>query len=261
MTTVDDPHVASGYIAGSKYVGTRSVLRYQVVTAAEDPQTNSAGFANAFGAWFAVSRPAPPSTGLNGAVSRACEFVGIGEGDQRTVVATRDDRVFRFAKDVKDGEFALVNFFGNRLLVAEKVVSLTCKGGFLNFDSTAGNVVLAGVPSGPGAAVPYLTIDRASGSIALVSSTGAASIDVRGNSVTLSGSSASIDAGSVNLGVGAADGVVIRSLLLANQVVMMAWANSHVHLNPPAAAVMTGPPAVPLVLSSFIASTRVKAAP
>lgn len=214
---------------------------------------SESSFADSFvGGWAFYAPPAKPTVDPVGNVSGACELAVADFGDQQIVLGQRDVRWSKLTQDLADGESAQINAFGDRLVLREKIGSLAVGGGFLVFDKDKKSVGLSGIPSSAGAGAPYLSIDTST--IGLVSATGGSSIAAKADQVTLSGAGISLDAGSVSVGKGAVDPVVLQSLLLAVHVVIQAWANTHVH------AALGAPPSVPLILPTTIGSLRVKAA-
>lgn len=200
-------------ISNHRFSAKNKVLELQTTAASNDNGTASeTGFGEAFGEWCIVAVPGKRELDASGNVKGACEAIVADMPDQRTVIGTRDVRVSKYAQDLKAGETAFLNFWGTRLFLGEKSVTLNAGGGFLSFDITKRTVALVGIPSSEGGAAPYLSI--ATGSIGLVSESGQASMTVAGSSVVLSGAAIALDAGRVNLGKGAADPVVTYSMLM-----------------------------------------------
>lgn len=193
----------------SRFTPIAKALQLQLVTDYDPatPQMGRGSFGDAYlGSWCLVAPPMPPALDPAGHVTSACEVVGVQVGDQIVALGQRDVRSAKFAQDAKPGEVALFNAFGARLFLGQQFVSITSVGGaFFSFDATAKTVGLAGFPAQPGQGAPYLTIS--STAIGLVSATGAASVNVANDQVTVSGASASINTGSVNLGTGASSPV------------------------------------------------------
>ena len=261
---IDQSRIVLGYAAASRFAARTKALEVQVVTAeagrdAKGQVPKDAAYSRMMGLWCVVAPPAAPATDALGNASVACDLVCVDLGDQPTAIASRDARVSPFGQDVKPGEAAFVNIFGSRLYLGEKTVALNAGGGFLSIDVEKKTVSIAGVPSAPGKGAPYLVISTAG--IGLVSETGAASVNVHGSQATLSGSSCSLDFGSVRLGKGAADPVVMNSLLSATLIVLQSWINKHTHPIAGPGSTMTGTPSPPLLTLSLLnGSVRVKTA-
>lgn len=245
---------------GSRFTPIAKALQLQLVTDydSSSPQTGRGAFGDSFvGNWCLVAPPPAPTLDPTGKVTAACEVAGIQLGDQIIALGQRDVRWSKFAQDAKPGEVALFSSFGARLFLGQTATALTSVGGaFLNFDSNAKTVGIAGFPAKPGAGAPYLSIGT--DSIGLVSATGAASVAVKGDQVTVSGAGASLDVGSLSLGKGASDPVVTVSLLQAVLSTIVAWMATHVHAGVTTGIGVSGiSAAVPLTATG---STRVKAA-
>jgi hypothetical protein len=254
---IDSPRIARGYAAGFRLGGPNKVLQYQVVGAVTpgSPEEMDVAFGDAFGAWCLYAPPEAPDTDPRGTVTAACEVFAAEEGDAPTVLGSRDIRVARYAQDAKGGEVALVNAKGFRLFLGKENVSLVGGGAFLNLDIAKKTLTLTGFPSSPTSGAPYLSADTAA--IGLVSATGAASISVAEGQVTASGSSISLDAGTVHLGKGASDPVVTYSQLMSVVTQILAALNAHMLASPAAGHTGSMPPAVVIA----VPGTRVMAPP
>lgn len=188
-------------------------LQLQVSAAeSDDGEASETGFADAFASWCIVAVPLRPEVDADGNVKAACEAAVMDGADERTVIGTRDIRVSRYAQDLKTGECAFVNGYGSRLSLRAQSVTLNHGGGFLSFNSTQKVVSLVGIPASVGAAAPYLAIDTTS--IGMVSSTGQASVAVKGADVTINGGTTSVRSARVDLGLGAVEPVVTYSMLM-----------------------------------------------
>jgi len=233
-----------GQVANQRFTEQTKALQLQVVAAANDNgEISETGWADAFGPWCLVAVPSRAETDVDGNVKAACEALVADVGDQRTVIGTRDVRIAKYAQDLEPGEFALINELGFRLFFGKKTVSLTAGGGYLSFDIAKKKLSISAIPSVPGGAAPYLSADT--DSIGLVSATGAASIAVKANGVTVSGASIALDAGRVDLGKNADDPVVTHSQLEAFKSQMIQWLATHVHPGVTAGGGVSGTVAVP----------------
>lgn len=219
-----------------------------------NPEESDTSFSDAFSEWCIVAPPYKPDVDASGNIGACCECITADIGDDKTVIGTRDVRASKYAQDVKGGEVALVNYFGSRLFLGEKFVSINAGGGYLGFDTKKGTVGLVGIPSSPGGSAPYLSIS--STTIGLVSATGASSFTIDGGNITLSGSGASLNTGSVNLGMGASDPVVRLSDLVKLVAALKAQFAAHTH---PVAGALAGVTTQMLTLAPT-GSLRVKSA-
>lgn len=233
-----------GQVANHRFSPTRKALELQAMAAAsDDGESAETGWADAFGQWCLVAVPMRREVDAQGNVTGACEIAIEDVANEHVVLGTRDVRVAKYAQDLKPGECAFLNAFGSRLFLGEKSVALTAGGAFLSFDIDKKLVSLAGIPSKPGGAAPYLSISTTG--IGLVSATGQASVMVDGAAVTISGSAIALDAGRVDLCKGANDPVVTHSQLEALKNQIIAWLATHVHPGVTVGAGVTGVVAVP----------------
>lgn len=226
-------HIETSTVFGHRYTPNSKALQFQCVTN-QTPGSLSTeargGFGDAFvGSWALVAPPVAPDVDSSGRVTGGCESLVVQEGDQLVAFGQRDVRWSKFSQDVKAGEAALFNAFGTRLFLGQLKAALVAGGAFLNFDIEQRKVTLAGfAPEGsPSAGAAYISVDTTS--IGMVSATGAASVTVAGDQVTMSGGNASIDTGSVVLGKDAADFVALASLVLAELQALKLYVNTHVH--------------------------------
>ena len=240
----DRPRSGVALATGFRFTPDKKALQIQVLSAetkagSTESETN---FADAFQGWFVVAPPPVQEVDSAGALKGATEFRTSEIGDALTTHASRDVRVAKYGQDCKAGEFALINAKGYRLFVGSDSVALTAGGGFLNFDTKAKKVGLAGVPNKPGGIAPYLSIDTVG--IGMVSASGEASFSASGGQATVTGKTISVNGARVNLGVGASDPVVTYSQLMAVVAQLVTIFNTHFH----GALGAGGFPTPPLVL-------------
>lgn len=256
---VDAPRLKQAQIVGFDFTPTNKALRLQSRgPGVQGDYRVDATYSPRYGEWCLIAPPLAPTTDGNGNISATTEGLFLELGDDNVPIGTRDVRASKYAQDVQGGEACLINTDGYRLLIGHKVVALTGGGGFLSFDVNKKTVGLAGIPAAPGSGAPYLAIDTAS--IGLVSATGAASICVKGSGVTASGGSCALDFGGITIGKGAADGVVLQSLLASAMTAFLAQLNAHTHGGVTTGAGVSGPPVAPMNISMVFGSTRVKCA-
>lgn len=255
---LDPVYLKLARITNSSFTQTTKSLELQSLGRKDDAGNADSVYSPHFGEWCLIAPPLAPDADASGNISNAAEGLFAEYGDDNIGVGTRDVRASKFAQDALGGEVVLTNTDGFRLALKHKTVSLIAGGGFLTFDLTKKTVGLAGIPSAPGKSVPYLVID--SSSIGLVSETGAASVSVHGNQVSLSGGACGLDFGGVTIGKGAADAVVLQSLLASVLLVIQTTYNTHTHSGGTLSGI-TGPPAAQLAISGMVTgSLRVKSA-
>jgi hypothetical protein len=232
---------------GHQFTGANKTLEVQVVSG-ETPLTDDADkrFAQVFGSWCLVAPPPVPTTGPDGKIASACELFVHDMGDETVAYASRDARFSKYSQDVKAGEYAVFNAFGDRIFSGEKLLSIAVGGGFLQFDKTNKVVSLVGIPTSPGGSAGYLTVDSGVG---IVSASGAASMLVKDSNAKIVAGDIALDGGSVSLGKGAASGVIRLEDMAVFLATLQTWAS--------AVGTAAGVPAPPFTIN---ASARVKAA-
>lgn len=253
MTAIDHPRIAHALVMAHTFTETNKALLLQVRTEfGGAANTTSMSYSEVYaGSWAFVAVPMPPDLDAEGNVSGACEALVAEEGDDLTILGQRDVRWSKFAQDFKKGESGIINAYGSRIKLGKDSVSLAAGGGFLNFDIKNKTVGLVGIPTTGGSA-PSLSISTTA--IGMTSATGAASLVVQGNQVTISGAAAALDVGSVALGKGAVDPVVTVSTL---QPILTALYTFLVTF----CAAQTSPGTPPPVIAVARGSMRVKAVP